>query len=115
MVLLILLLSFSLGLPFCCHMEIPESFSHHQDSSIQAGQTQHPGSTDCNCGHQLRKDFQKNKKQLGSISPDLFSSLIATGKWEIPNSFSLSHIAVVESFQKFSQPPIYLLHSVFLN
>lgn len=113
--LVVLLLSLSLGLPFCCHTDISKSFSHNQSDFVQAGEAQHPDSSECNCGHQLRKDFQKKNKQITSIGPDVLSTAMDTARIETSSSIALSYITVAKAFRDLSQPPLHLLNSVFLN
>lgn len=109
-----LLLSFSLVLPYCCHTDISEWSSHHQQS--HASDSQQSDDEQCNCGHELAKDFQKTNKVVSSPTQLLSSGVIVEdqGIFAINIDF-LSFANVQPSILSDSGPPIHLLNSVFLN
>ena len=114
---LALLLSFSLVFPFCCHADISELFSHHQDSSIHAEQTPHQDASDCSCGHELRKDFQKNKKV--AAGQQILLPLVKLPTEDAitlhPDQSVLPFSVVQPGILADAAPPLHVLNSVFLN
>jgi|SRR5690625_52697 len=114
------LLSLSLILPYCCHADISELFSHHQEMPAYAMHGQHSDSgTDgaqCDCGHEFVKDYQKTKKiansQTLSFSPAVASQDLLLVS---PSGDFVSIPKVQPGILSNSGPPIHLLNSVFLD
>ncbi|MCW9706222.1 hypothetical protein [Fodinibius salsisoli] len=109
-----LLLSLSLALPYCCHADIPELFFHHQPS--HASHSHQSDARQCNCGHELVKDFQKTKKVVSS--PTLLLSSDVTLQDRIIFAVSIDFLSIPQiqpGILSDSGPPLHLLNSVFLN
>lgn len=112
------LLSFSLLLPFCCHTDVTWLFGHQQEMQSHADHSQQPDSMpECNCGHELTKDYQKTKKSMGN--PGLISgAAIVLVEQSIPalsKNNALTPILIPPGLLDDSGPPVHLLISVFLN
>jgi len=113
-------LSLSMVLPYCCHADISELFSHHQEMPAHAMHGQHSDSgTDgaqCDCGHEFVKDFQKTKKVVSSLTlPPSLAGLPLEGISFPVNSHFLSIRVIQPGILSDSGPPIHLLNGVFLN
>lgn len=112
-----LLLSFSLTLPYCCHADISELFSHQQEmpSSMMHG-GDHQDAQQCDCGHEFVKDFQKTKKVADSQTFSLSSAIVLSNRLSFTVSADLPVRLVIQpGILSDAGPPIHLLNSVFLN
>jgi hypothetical protein len=112
------LLSLSLALPVCCHADMSELFSHHQETSAHAahGQQSDSDTQSCDCGHEFVKDYQKTKK-AGSQRAPLSSPVVPSKDNVIPvyPNTEFTYIAFQQGVLSDSGPSLHLLNSVFLN
>lgn len=112
-----ILLSLSLALPFCCHIDMSERFSHHKEMQAHSGHGQHSDASDCKCGHEFVKDYQKNKKLVntqyfpGPLGIELLDSTVPPIVLDLPSSF----LKFQPGLLNHNGPPLHLLFSVFLN
>ena len=116
---LALLLSFSLALPYCCHADISEVFSHQTEmvAHVAHGQHSDTNADTCDCGHELVKDFQKNKKvATGQNVFPLFTG-ISTQAFTLRlfDKQTLHWVTTQPGILADSGPPLHLLNNVFLN
>lgn len=117
MISLSIVLSFSLVLPICCNANVSELFSHHQEMPNHAMHGQQSDAEQCDCGHELVKDYQKTKKVVNS-QPQLLFSAVASPT-AVSFSFDTDFRSISAQIQpgiiSNSGPPLHLLNSVFLN
>lgn len=111
-----ILLSLSMALPFCCHLDISELFSHHKEMQVHSGHGQHSDANDCKCGHEFVKDYQKTKKVTDSQIVSFSSAVALHGRVLLPvNTDVLLGSFIQPGILSNSGPPLHLLISVFLN
>jgi len=112
-----LLLSLSLALPYCCHADISELFSHNQEMSSDMMHGQHQDAQQCDCGHEFVKDYQKNKKLVTNQILPVIKAGDFPRRLQIPTSpyLSLRSTQLPPDLLKNSAPALHLLNSVFLN
>ena len=109
-----------LALPYCCHVDISELFSHQKEMAAHSMHGEHSNANDtgsCDCGHEFVKDFQKTKKVVTGSSPLLLLTGISAQKFTIQFFDQLAlHLKVVQpGILIDTGPPIHVLNSVFLN
>ncbi len=113
---LCVLLSLSLALPYCCHTDLSELFSHQTEMASHASHGQNSDAQQCDCGHEFVKDYQKTKKVAHSQT-FLLSSVVAL---QVQELFPVTaHVLSIPKLQpgilNDPGPPIHLLNSIFLN
>ena len=116
----IILLSavFSLGSVFhlCCHAQMNGAPVSTENLAAHHAQSDHSKTEQCDCGHELVKEFQKTKK-AGSSYQFTFSPVKSRASEGV--AFSLNRTGPFRTIQRsslsYSSPPLHILNSVFLN
>ena len=107
------LLSLSLVLPYCCHVDISELLSNHQQA---AAHSQHSDGQQCNCGHKLVKDYQKTKKVASSQTFSLSPAVLIPDRESFSISTDILPFPFIEpGVLRHTGPPLHLLNGVLLN
>lgn len=113
-----LIISIGLALPICCHAGVTEKpvGPNHQQTTLQQAQTQQHYSSNCLCGHQLRKEVVKKSNDF---SQSLQHSPLSANISSEPVFVNILQLRPIQFFRivygNQANPPLYLLNSVFLN
>ena len=107
-----LILAFSLLFPYCVHADTMASPAHSKASSATDGHL-----PDCQCGHELVKEYQKNKEATPGHSLPFFPADILTDevRFSNPANYSSRRYDGSSGIWNKSAPSIHLLNSVFLH
>jgi type II secretory pathway component PulL len=117
-IILSVFLSFSLLLPLCCHSDVSQWFGQHQEAQSNVDYSLYLDyMPECNCGHELVKDFKKSFKSFSSTELiSAVSAVIATQPTPaVTSNGLLTPILIPPALLDDASPPVHLLISVFIN